>query len=480
MSIITEQDRNNIYEDYQAAIQQILDDPSTPAELKASVSKYGNAGQAPAYLRRNSGVAGPAPTAIAAPPGQDLYLPDARTSPAPGNQDYQDLRTARGPLETQDEFDARTFANNAAGGAGMPPLPYQPPAAPAPAATQPPRNIPQSTTLNPKSGLGFLTNQSNPQSAPAAAPAPAARVSRDQRDQARNNPYAGGRQGKPAPANPNVDRITSNAAAELGLTSPSNRMNPPGSNVVGPPPFKGGTIVGPQGMQSALAPGQSYDPSRYEGLYNFGDVMAKPPAPAPAKASNNPANQFVMSRQRPAASPPNIPPGLTGGSGRFGYQPAGAPAAPAATAGNYIPVTPEVFKQQTSTKYNQKSAADQSVMAAGNQLNQALPGLDPNKAFHTAYDAGIRKAFGLGSGGTNVSKAMTVFSNFLNSLNQTDPQKAKQIANMKINSSTVSKMVKDWAASQGYNVNQPTIQASFEYKGDSQLLWEAYQDITRY
>jgi hypothetical protein len=68
--------------------------------------------------------------------------------------------------------------------------------APAPA----PRNLPP--TNRAAGGNSFWDSYSGPKSTPAPALAPVRNVSRDQRAQAQNNPYAGGRQGKPAPAAP--------------------------------------------------------------------------------------------------------------------------------------------------------------------------------------------------------------------------------------------------------------------------------------
>lgn len=132
------------------------------------------------------------------------------------------------------------------------------------------------------------------------------------------------------------------------------------------------------------------------------------------------------------------------------------------------------FQNRTGTPFDVGSTADQGAVQTGQELNQQFAGYDASGAFDMEYDDDIRKALGLGEGGSNVAKAKEYFQSFLNDLQQTNPDMANKIANMKINGPSVGKMIQQWFNSGG------TINASYEYKGDSQLLWEAYQNIFRY
>jgi hypothetical protein len=131
------------------------------------------------------------------------------------------------------------------------------------------------------------------------------------------------------------------------------------------------------------------------------------------------------------------------------------------------------YENQTGTEFNKASVADQGSVQTGQELNQQFAGADASSAFEMEYDGDIRDALGLGKGGSNVAKAKEYFQSFLTDLQQTNPDLANKIANMEIRGPSVGKMIKQWVNSGG------TITASYEYKGDSQLLWEAYQDITR-
>ena len=82
-----------------------------------------------------------------------------------------------------------------------------------------------------------------------------------------------------------------------------------------------------------------------------------------------------------------------------------------------------------------------------------------------AYETAARNAFGGQSG------AVKGLANLVNNLkNAGDTQTLTKLFNKELDVSEVINMIK----------NAGVVNSSFEYKGDSQLLWEAYQDITRY
>jgi hypothetical protein len=404
MSVITEQDRNNIYEDYRTAIQQIINDPSTPAELKATVVKYGNTGQAPT----------------------------------------------------------------------------------------PSRNQPQAATLNPNSGLGFVTKQTKPQSAPAAAGAlaPAAPAPTEVAPAG-----AGVVGGEPVAYSPAVELPSGATQVPATATTPAAAPNLRGRPATGGtkrdigPHVRGGRApvaaaapapAGGEGLGGFLQPymDRLYGRSATSAAAEAGGAQLRQNIPQPTTLNPNSGLGFVTKQTKPQSAPTPISTPTPAPAPAVATATPPAPGVAATTNRRVIPTNPQMFQQQTSTTYNKGSVADKAVMAAGNALNTQFAGLDPNKAFQADYDDDIRKAFGLGSGGTNVAKAMNVFSAFLTDLNTREPAQAQKIANMKINGTAVAKMVKDWANANNYNINQP-INASYKYKGDSQLLWEAYQDIVR-
>lgn len=133
------------------------------------------------------------------------------------------------------------------------------------------------------------------------------------------------------------------------------------------------------------------------------------------------------------------------------------------------------FETQTGTEFDKVSVADQGIVQTGQELNQQFPGFDASSAFENEYDNDVREVLGLGKGGSAGAKAKEVFQSFLTNLQQTNPAQANEIAGMKTGAGTFKKLLTQWLQSGGAS----QINSSYEYKGDSDLLWEAYQRIVR-
>lgn len=123
------------------------------------------------------------------------------------------------------------------------------------------------------------------------------------------------------------------------------------------------------------------------------------------------------------------------------------------TSGNIIP-------GREDWVWNPNSTVDQArtyVQQVGNQLN-------PGGGDHVfnSYEEALRGQLG------NQTKAVKGIANLIQSLkNNGDTDTLQQIVTGKLSTSAVVSMVKG------------LINSSYEYKGDSQLLWEAYRDIIR-
>ncbi len=110
--------------------------------------------------------------------------------------------------------------------------------------------------------------------------------------------------------------------------------------------------------------------------------------------------------------------------------------------------------------WNEGSPVDQGRKYVQQVSNEVAPGMG-DKIFNS-YEEFLRTKLG------NQEKAVTGLADLIKSLEDSgDTNTIKQIATGKLDFGQLLSLIKQ------------TINASYEYKGDSQMLWEAYKDINR-